>query len=1517
MDLSFQVPIVHDMQPLSNGCKPRDFATLDLRLLPFGLSCLSLFTILAYAAWRKLKSSKKPDDTRAYDEGRTRVGIKARLDDIVQFHGGGTIVTFMVAHLVGSLVLLCLYLLGDAGGSCSRYIMAASFAYIGVLSLASLLSKKWSGITECHNTVILFSGFAVYAYCDLLPLATYHRQPADVAEGRTIWVKIFLLALLAVIIPLTRPRPYIPKDAKNPMPVPNPEQTAPWISRFTFSYINHVVLAATKVSHLSTDQLPPLSDTDSSRYQVATAFPYIDPFQGSKDRHVLYGLLYHFRREYFTIALSLFSAAGFSFFAPIGLKNTLAYLEKGTASSDIRPWVWISMLLIGPIMQSMSAQWMLLNNTVIRVQLEALCTQLVFDHSLRIRVKADLSQRKGSSNNGAKDDKAKASSHNLGAINNLVTSDLANITGGLDFLNLFIQIPIQTILAIIFLYQLLGWSALVGVAVIVLFVPVQQFFTKRMGKLQKKKMKKTDARVQTITEALNVLRMVKMFGWERKMSKRLDEKREEELRYLWKWMCLNLFNSAFTTLIPTTTTLFTYLTYTLIMKQELNASKIFSSMAVFSMLRTQLERLTWRIPLVVQGMVSINRLDDFLKHSELLDSFTESPDKTLESTILDEHRQMHPDNAIGFNDATFSWSAEEADAALDTPSRNFRLFVEGEVTFKSPGINLIVGPTGSGKTSMLMALLGEMHFIPTHADSWYNLPRTGGIAYAAQESWVENATIRDNILFGTPYDQERYEKVLYQCALEQDLHMFEAGDMTEVGERGLTLSGGQKARVTLARAIYSRAQILLLDDVFAALDVHTSVWIAERCFEGDLVRGRTVILVTHNVALAGPISDFIVSIGEDGRIQAKGNEVHLALAQDTEQTAVVQTTSKTSPATSVKEVAAAHKKSQSDGKLVVAEEIAEGHVTWRSMKLLLSSLGGNFPVLFFVVWLSAIAVEALVFTVNLWFLGVWGTQYEIHPPTEVRVSFYLAIYALISFGNIVVSFLTTYFYNRGVVRSSRTIHTKLTDSVFGATLRWFDTTPTARIIARCTQDIGAIDGPVPSSLRAAVTQVAAAVTKLGAIVLFSPAFLLPGILVGMIGLAIGNLYLKAQLSVKREMSNSRSPLLGHFNAAIRGLISIRAYGAQETFRSQSLKLIDVWSRNSRISWDLNRWVGLRIDILGATFTCILGTYLVYWSKAGAATTGFSLNMALGFCDYLFALIRTFNNLEVQSNSLERVQAYLDIEHEPGPTPKGVPPAAWPTSGDLRVEKLSARYSPSGPRVLHDISFHINSGERIGVVGRTGSGKSSLTLALLRCIYTEGTVYYDGLATKDINLDALRSSITIIPQTPELLSGTLRQNLDPFGQHDDASLNSALKAAGLFSLQEGSGEPRFTLDTVIAGGGSNLSVGERQILALARAMIRGSKLLILDEATSAIDYKTDAIIQNTLRSQLDSGVTIITVAHRLQTIMDADRVMSLDNGRIAEFDAPKNLLKQDGSILRALVEESGDKDTLYALAGFKS
>ncbi|KAH7927390.1 P-loop containing nucleoside triphosphate hydrolase protein [Leucogyrophana mollusca] len=1473
----------------------------------------------------------------------------------VSQHGGSVIYGYKFARFVGCLVFLGLVVasfeleLHPQRASPMKWhqvALCATSAYAALLGLVSVTTpSRWGGHASIHLATLLLAIFAVFAYRDLFPLATFTKQPEDIHEGWLLWAKITVLTLISIVFPMISPRQYIPFDPANPVAEPHPEQTSSWLSMLTYTWENPTVYLAYRIPHLSYDHLPPLSDQDFSTNLAKKALPHLDPFSGSNRRHLFFGLMKVFRTEYLTLAVLVCFVAAANLASPLGIRYLLLYLETGGEGAIFRPWVWVVWLFLGPFLSTVAFEWYIFIATRALVQTESIIVQLVFNHSLRIRMKAELPDdgkkvdeptdataldsaqsstlasdtEEGETetirsstvtSDSKKDEGPKSRASNLvGKLNNLVTTDLSSLNEGRNFLLIGLHIPVQVGLSIWFIYGILGWSAFVGLAAMIVLVPLPGYLGRMTHAVQLSKMDKADARVQLMTETLNVLRMVKFFGWEKRMDKKITEKREEELGWLYKAYILEVMTNILNFMVPLVTMLATYTTFTLIMGESLSASKVFSSMAVFDMMKEQFFTVFYMLPRIIQAKVSLDRINKFLTETELLDKFTETKDEGAQLFSPDGQES----DLIGFRNAVFSWSNEN-DGSATISRRGFKLRVEDELLFQRGRINLIVGPTGSGKTSILMALLGEMHFIPSGPTSWFNLPRKGGIAYAAQESWVQSETIRDNILFGAPYDEARYKKVLHQCALERDLSLFEAGDQTEVGEKGLTLSGGQKARVTLARAIYSQAQILLLDDILAALDVHTAKWIVDKCLAGDLVADRTVLLVTHNVAMTSAISHFVVCVGANGRIASKGS-ISDAIAKDHRLAAEIAKEQEAIEHAEVTDGAQEIKtETKVDGKLVIKEEILEGHVSWHAFKLYLVSLGGRYPFAFWIVILGLLALTDLLNTAQNWFLGYWASQYQIRPPSEVNVLYYLAVYALL-----LSIALFTYFggyavYYYGAIRASRTIHSKLVKSILGTTLRWLDTTPTSRVITRCTQDIRAIDGPFCQTLGLVSELTLTMIIKVGAIVLITPPFLLPGVIVGVVGGFIGRVYMKAQLSVKREMSNAKAPVLAHFGAAMTGITSIRAYGAEEFFKQESLARVDRYTKSARMFYCLNRWVCVRVTAVGALFTAGLAGYLVYGGNASKASNiGFSLNMAVAFSAMIIWWVRVVNDLEVNGRvSLERIDSYIKIEQEPKSTEDGKPPAYWPASGDLRVENLSARYSSDGPRVLQDLSFHILSGERVGIVGRTGSGKSSLTLSLLRCIYTEGDVYFDGIPTSSVNLEDLRSNVTIIPQIPELLSGTLRQNLDPFDQHDDAVLNDALRSAGLFSLQDDADKDRLTLETAISGGGGNLSVGQRQILALARAMVRGSKLLILDEATSAIDYKTDAAIQSSLRHELQD-VTQLIIAHRLHTIMDADKIMVLDAGKLMEFGSPSELLKNRKGMFRALVEESGDKDELYALA----
>ncbi|KAJ7643885.1 hypothetical protein FB45DRAFT_896346 [Roridomyces roridus] len=1580
MDFTLDVPqaivALIQLPDLTNGSS-------DLLLVPAAFAAISALLLLLHAL------------LPAFKRVLIRAGLaKASSSTAVPPPGIGLgmILAYRIARLLG-----CVGLVGLSVASWARRdpsekhgkdwvqgsVLILPYVYATILAACTVHPGKAQHRVIKHVNVVLFAAFCVYAYRDIFPLATYTRVPHK--EEPFTWAKIALLFFTAVVVPVCTPGQYIPLDPLNPQKAINPEQNASIFSFSFFFFLDHIIFLAYRKSELKEDELYPLCDTDNGNHLVSRSFPHLDSFSGGKfgRRYIFLGLMRVFWREFTVLAFLMILRVVANYSGPVAMNRLLQYIETGGQDAVVRPWVWIGFIFLGPIFGAIVFQYYIFINTRSLVRLEAMITQLVFTHSLRIRLKAEQPEKEDEQGSGsdssstsgpasraesdttenrtvtpdteeenqtrgqdddttvqassssikstttstsgkanqesdavksARERAKKADGGMVGKINNLVRMKFifvinlrlaGNIGDNRDFLYLVIYIPLQLSFGIWFLHSLLGWAVWVGLASIILLAPAPGYSAMMMRMIQRERMQRTDGRVQSVSEAslrlylvVDILCKIKLFGWEGKMKDRIDGKRTDELVWIRKRRILDLASSMVNFVIPIVTMCLTYgCLYTLVMKQPLNASKVFSTMTVFDIIRDSIAQVTWWLNYLVTAKVSLDRVDDFLKKTELLDAFDEK-----DGPVLFPAAEVVEDDKIGFRNATFTWS-KETDGAQTPSRRQFTLRIQDEVVFQRGRINLIIGPTGSGKTSMLMALLGEMHWIPSSPDSWYNLPRSGGIAYAAQESWILNETIRDNITFDTPFDEERYKKVLYQCALEPDLALFQAGDKTEVGEKGLTLSGGQKSRLTLARAVYSHADILLLDDVLAALDIHTSQWIVEKCFGGDLIQGRTIILVAHNVALTQPIADFVVTFGADGKVRAQGSLSEMVkrgslaskLHKDQKLLDKADQEVDPKPAEEAAKVA--------DGKLILAEEVELGRVSSHSLKMYFSALSNNRPIFFLFCFVGGLLFNQSFVALRTWQLGYWARQYDDRPVEDVDVIFNLSMFVLIAFVSSSTLALIFIYLVYGQLRASKVIHQTLVDSVLRAPLRWLDVTPSSRIIARVTNDIRAVDDSIPNAIWPLAAMLSSMVVRFVAAIIYAPVFFFPGVAVGFVGNWIGQIYIAGQLPVKRHMSNARAPVLAHryFHSLHPSAVSIRAFGAQNKFGVESLSRIDRYTRAARNYYNLNRWVAVRIEMLGALFAAGLATYLVYFRPTSAGDTGFALNMSISMISMLLWCVRILNDFEVQGNSLERIQGYIDIEHEKPTSETGKPPAYWPASGDLCVRNLSARYSEDSPEILHSLSFDIKSGERIGIVGRTGSGKSSLTLSLLRCIPTTGSVVYDGIETSELNLDALRSSITIIPQVPELLSGTLRANLDPFSQYDDADLNDALRSAGLFALQSEMDEGRITLDSPISSGGSNLSVGQRQIFALARmhltvlhrAIVRKSKILILDEATSAIDYKTDSIIQNSLRKELNG--------------------MVLDAGNIAEFDSPKQLLKIEGGKLRALVDESGDKDILYAMA----
>ncbi|KZS96546.1 P-loop containing nucleoside triphosphate hydrolase protein, partial [Sistotremastrum niveocremeum HHB9708] len=1390
------------------------------------------------------------------------------------------------------------------------------------------------------------------------------------------YTRVALLFLSGVLIPLLLPRRYVPLDPSHPQP-PALHQISSYLSFAYFTFLDPLVWKAFKNENkngkgregekggFGWDDIPRLAEDDKTEYLSRHSFHVLDPVMSGRKRNFSWSLIILFKKQYLIMTAVTLLQATTDFAWPLATNRILAYLESPPPSSpsqasslvvigdptirsqesSIRPWVWILWLTIGPIFGTLLNEIYLYYQTVVFAKTQALITQLLLVHSLRVRLnttsassstsdsEVQASPEASSTNTNTDARKKRASEEKkaseekedyIGKINNLMTGDVDLLITFQEWMRPVILV-IHAMMCMLILYFILGWSALVGLATMLLCLPLPGYLGTKILIVQEGRMKKADSRIAAVTQMMNVIRMVKLFAWERKVEGRIYDKRQEELREIFRNVvldCISIMAKYVSSLHSSDRTL---LKDTLVMGEDLIASKVFSSLVLFNILDHDMHTMFWIITGILRGKVSLDRVGEFLNSGELLDS-------NLPVVSATDHSVL--DSEVIIRDAIFRWDKCNSTSGITTPTttttttttpipnprshQKFTLRIPHTLSFPSSSKTLIYGPTASGKTSLLMALLGEMYFSPSSSKGCYCLPRDedgGGVAYAAQESWVLNDTIRENILFGEEYDEERFERVIWETGLRQDLDGFEGGDMTEVGERGITLSGGQKARITLARALYSRASILLLDDVLSALDVHTTQWVARNCLGGDLLKGRTVLLVTNNVALCEPFANYVVGI-EDGRVRrlmTAGSVLGDGVVKESRE-ALEEIERKEDgwidkPNDGLLKGDEAENLKKVDGKLIVAEEMAEGHLSWAAARLWFIHLGGP---LFFTFVAVMLLLQSVFGLGGNWFLGWWSSQY-VDPPPDGSFDRYLGIYTVIAVLDISILIVNFAYFEIGGIRASRSLHQNLIKSVLSATLRWLDTVPISRVIARCSQDFQIIDGILPNNAFIVFWESTRLTTYFITIVVSAGyVTLVPGVIVIALGLTFGQIYIKAQLPLKRMRSNARSPVLSHVGAALHGLVSIRAYGAQASVLKESFARIDQYTHVSRTYMNLNRWIGIRTKTLGSLFTGAVAAYLVYGRDLSSGRVGFTLSLIAAWTDMLLSWIREFNDLEVQGNSIERIKDFLDIDHEPEPTEEGKVAAYWPASGELRVENLSARYSADGPLVLKNISFSLKSGQRMGIVGRTGAGKSSMALALLRAIPTTGSILYDSIDTSKINLDILRSNITIIPQHPELLVGNIRENLDPFGEHEDATLNDALRAAGLYSIQGDEFGGKIGLDTDVSNGGSNFSQGQKQILALARAILRRSKIVILDEATAAIDHQTDHAIQESLRTEFKDA-TVITVAHRLQTIMNSDRIMVLDKGEVVEFDSPSTLLCRNGGFFKSLVNESPDREELCRAA----
>ncbi|KAK0727856.1 hypothetical protein B0T26DRAFT_748151 [Lasiosphaeria miniovina] len=1216
----------------------------------------------------------------------------------------------------------------------------------------------------------------------------------------------------------------------------------------------------------------------------------------------------------------------------------------------------------------------------------------------------------------AKDADGKADSSdeqvNMGTIINLMSVDSFKVSEVTSYLHFLVaSAPAQLLVSVILLYNVMGLSAIPGFIVMALLLPINIAFGKGFNSTQKTIMGATDKRIHTTNEILQNIRIIKYFAWEHRFAKIVDEKRKAELKALRARFMLWAAAVAVWNTVPILITFFSFFVYTVIEGKPLYPSVAFTAISLFMLLRYPLDQLGDMIAHVQESSVSIDRIEEFLAEEE-----TEKFEQLGRDNIDGDGNRV-----IGFRDATFVWGSKSTVAEDGTMA--FRL-LDLDIDFKIGKLNVITGPTGSGKTSMLMALLGEMTimqgkvYLPggrsreeVRPDPETELAET--CAYVAQQAWLVNASIKDNIIFSAPLDEERYRNVIVACALERDLEILDNGDETLVGEKGITLSGGQKQRISLARAVYSNSKHLLLDDCLSAVDSHTAQWIFSNCIMGPLMRHRTCILVSHNIPLCVPSSDYVVMMN-NGRVTAQGSVPEVVAAGKLGEELLQKSASGSAHVSRVpsrvpssvgeesgntlvneadaneQQTKAQTAKKEAKKQDAMEETKATGAVKWPVMKLYLQAMGSW---RFWVVALLVFGAQQMFGVASSLWIKEWANQYtteetasipfnmnsqsystQSFSPTyfasvstygksnssfsataaasEVNVTYYLGVLALIGIAGAVSALVRDLWIFLGSVSASWKLHNRLMSAVNGARFKFFDVTPLGQMMNRFSKDLEAVDQEVAPIAIGVMSCGLGIVVTVVLIAYITPGFLIAGVFITLAYVFLAQFYLHASRDLKRLESVERSPLFQQFGETLSGVTTIRAYGDERRFIRDNITRINTQIRPFIYLWAANRWLAFRTDLLGDMVAFFAGVFvIVSLDKIDAGSAGISLSYAIGFADNMLWLVRLYALNEQNMNSVERIKEYLDVEQEAAAIVEdNRPPANWPAQGSVEFINYSTRYREGLDPVLRGLTFKIEAREKIGIVGRTGAGKSSLALAIFRALEaTEGKILIDGIDIGLIGLRDLREAITIVPQDPTLFMGTIRTNLDPFDSYTDERIFAVLRRVQLIGPDEvtiskganaplllqapapatgsASAEPSrpatatnknvfLDLSSTVTESGGNLSQGQRQLLCLARAMLKNPEVLVMDEATASIDYATDSAIQDTIR-ELTS--TIITIAHRLQTIVDYDKVLVLDKGQIVEYGHPWELItKTDGSF-RGMCETSGEYDILLKAAkkAFKS